>query len=529
MIKILVSDKLSSDGLAILSNGGQFEVDYKPEITPEEIESTIEQYDALVIRSRTTVTSSIIAKANRLRVIGRAGVGVDNVDVPAATKKGIIVMNTPDGNTISTAEHTFTMLCALARSIPQAVQSMREGRWDKKKIVGVELYNKVLGIVGLGRIGGNVAKKALAFGMRVIAYDPFISDDAARRLGVTLATVNEICSKADFITVHTPLNDATRNIISTDQFNLMKPTVRVVNCARGGIINEDALCKALETGKIAGAAIDVFTKEPLDPNSPLRKFPNVNLTPHLGAATTEAQEGVARDIANQIVEMLRGEMIHNAVNAPTTDPAVLEKISPYIDLARKMGRFLSQYVTSRVCELRLNYSGTILEYPTKPISSGALVGLLETNTEGAVNFVNAHVIAKERGVELVEKTSSKLYDLSSLVTLTVITEDNQKVSLGGSVVFGKQPRIVSMNEKFFDIRPEGILLVIENHDVPGVVGQVGTLFGKYHVNIDQMTWGKDESSDKAITVINADSEVPSGLIDELVENSNIISAHIIIL
>lgn len=263
MIKILVSDKLSTDGLEILANGGQFTVDYRPEISPEELERDICEYDALVIRSRTTVSSAIINNAARLRVIGRAGVGVDNIDVPAATKRGIIVMNTPDGNTISTAEHTFSMLCSVARSIPQAAMSMRSGKWDKKSIVGVELYNKVLGVIGLGRIGGNVAKKALAFGMRVMAYDPFMSEDAARRFGVTLASVNEICANADFITVHTPLNDATRNIISTDQFNIMKPTVRIVNCARGGIINESALCNALTTKRIACAALDVFSKEPL--------------------------------------------------------------------------------------------------------------------------------------------------------------------------------------------------------------------------------------------------------------------------
>lgn len=529
MIKILVSDKLSADGLEILANGGQFTVDYRPEISPEELERDICEYDALVIRSRTTVSSAVINNAARLRVIGRAGVGVDNIDVPAATKKGVIVMNTPDGNTISTAEHTFSMLCSVARSIPQAAMSMRAGKWDKKSIVGVELYNKVLGIIGLGRIGGNVAKKALAFGMRVMAYDPFMSEDAARRLGVTLASVNEICSNADFITVHTPLNDATRNIISDDQFNVMKPTVRIVNCARGGIINEEALYNALTTKRIASAALDVFSKEPLDADNPLRKLDNVILTPHLGAATEEAQEGVARDVAEQIVEMLRGGMIRNAVNAPSADPAVLEKISPYIDLARKMGRFLAQYVSSRVCELRVSFSGAILEYPTKPISSGALVGLLESNTEGAVNFVNAGVIAKERGVELIEKTSSKLYDLASLVTVIAVCENGQKTSLGGSVVFGKQPRIVAMNDKFFDIYPEGILVVIENHDVPGVIGQVGTMFGKYNINIGQMTWGREANTDNAITVINADSTIPQELLSELMQLPSIISAKMIVL
>ncbi len=529
MIKILVSDKLSEDGLSILNNGGDFIVDYEPEITPEELANRIGEYDALVIRSRTTVSSAIIQRADKLRVIGRAGVGVDNVDVPAATKRGIIVMNTPDGNTISTAEHTFSMICSIARSIPQAAISMHEGKWDKKKIIGVELYNKILGIIGLGRIGGNVAKRALAFGMRVMAYDPFMSDDAAHRLGVTLSSINDICSNADFITVHTPLNDATRNIINKEQFKMMKPNARVINCARGGIINEDALVEALQTNRIAGAAIDVYTREPLPPDHPLRSLPNVVLTPHLGAATEEAQEGVARDVANQIVEMLKGGMIRNAVNAPSADPAILEKLSPYIDLGRKMGRFLSQYVTTRITELTVSFSGSLLEYPTKPISTAVLVGFLESNTEGAVNFVNAHVVAKERGIELIEKTSSKLYDFASLVTVSVLTENGTKISLGGSVVFGKQPRIVSMNDKFFDITPEGILVVIENHDIPGVIGQVGTLFGKYGVNIGQMTWGRDVNSDNAITVINADSHVSNELIKELTENPNIINARVIVL
>lgn len=524
--RILVSDKISSEGVEILKAGG-FEVDVKPDITPEELEKEIAHYDALVIRSRTNVTKAVIANAERLRVIGRAGVGVDNVDVPAATKRGIIVMNTPDGNTISTAEQTMAMLLAVARSIPQADRSMHEGKWDKKKFVGVELYNKVLGIIGMGRIGTAVARRALGFEMRVMAYDPYIPADAVKRLGIQQASVDEICAAADFITVHTPINDATRGIIGPKQFGLMKKGVRIINCARGGIIDEAALLEALTAGTVAGAALDVFTVEPLPEDHPFRSMDNVILTPHLGASTSEAQEGVARDVAVQIVAYLSGGTIRNAVNTPSVDPAVLEQVRPYLDLAQRMGRFLCQYVNRPVKCLRVYYSGSVLDYPTAPITTAAIVGFMEPMTEGAVNFVNAPIIARERGVEIVEEKSSKIYEFANLITLEAEAEDGTKNWVGGTLIHSKTPRIVLLNDKFFDVVPEGLLLVIENRDVPGIIGSVATLLGQHQINIAQMTWGRTGPGSDAITIINVDQEVSAELLGEVARLPNILSARLI--
>ncbi|MEI7635461.1 MAG: phosphoglycerate dehydrogenase [bacterium] len=526
MARILVSDKISKEGLVILQSGG-YEVVEKPEITAEELAKEIGEYDALVIRSRTTVSAETLSNPGKLKVIGRAGVGVDNVDVKTASKLGIIVMNTPGGNTISTAEHTMAMIMSLARSTPQADRSMHEGRWDKKKYVGVELYRKTLGIVGLGRIGTEVAKRALAFGMRVMAYDPYMSAEVVKRLGITQAGIDEICKESDFITVHTPLNDATRGLIGPAQFDMMKKSVRIINCARGGIIQESALVEALKSGKVAGAALDVFEQEPLPADHPLRAFDNVALTPHLGAATSEAQEGVAKEVAEQIVDCLSGRVIRNAVNAPSADPSVLEQLRPYIDLARRLGKFVSQFAGKPVSQLRVSCSGAIADYPIAPISISALVGFLDPITESTVNFVNAGLIAKERGIEVVEVKSTKVFDFTNLISVEVVTEAGEAVWVGGTLAHNKFPRIVVVNDKFFDVTPEGFLVVIENRDVPGIIGSVGTLLGNRRINIGQMTWGRTEDGNEAITVINVDQEIRKELLDELTALPDIISARLI--
>ncbi len=527
MARILVSDSLSDEGIGILKSAG-FDVDHKPEISPEDLEKEIVNYDALVIRSRTTATAAVLNNGKNLKVVGRAGVGLDNVDIPAATKNGIIVMNTPGGNTVSTAEHTFAMLMSLARSIPQADRSMHEGRWDKKKYVGVELQNKTLGVCGFGRIGNEVAKRALAFGMKVLAYDPFINEEAVKRLGVTKATVDEICAQADFITVHSPLNAQTKGMLNQECFAMMKKGVYILNCARGGIVDETALLEAMQNGTVAGAALDVFEVEPLPADHPFRTMDNVIMTPHLGAATSEAQEGVARDVAEQIVDVLKGNMIRNAINAPSVDPAILEQVQPYIDLARRMGKFISQYVTSPAKSLQVYYSGSVTDYPISSITNAAVIGFLEPMTEGSVvNFVNAGSIAKDRGIEVIEQTSTKLYNFANLITLEVTCEDGTKQFIGGTLFTKDTPRIVVLNDKFFDVVPEGELLVIENKDVPGIIGNVGMLMGKHNVNISQMTWGRTQAGHDAITVINVDSPVSEEMIKEVEALPNIISARII--
>ena len=527
MARILVSDSLSNEGISILKDAG-FEVDHKPDISPEDLEREIADYDALVIRSRTTVTPAVLNNGKKLKVVGRAGVGLDNVDIATATKNGVIVMNTPNGNTISTAEHTFAMMMALARSIPQADRGMHEGRWEKKKFIGVELHGKTLGVCGFGRIGTEVAKRALAFGMKVMAYDPFLNEDAVKRLGVTKATVDEICSHADFITVHTPLNAQTQGLLNKERFGLMKKGVRVLNCARGGIVSEDALLEGLNSGKVAGAALDVFEEEPLPADHPFRSMPNVIMTPHLGAATSEAQEGVARDVAEQIVDVLSGGMIRGAVNAPSVDPAILEQVQPYIDLARRMGSFLSQYVCSPAKSLHVYYSGTVLDYPLASITNAVVIGFLQTMTEGSVvNFVNASAIAKDRGIEVIEQTSTKLYNFTNLITVEVTCEDGSKQFIGGTLFTRETPRIVVLNDKFFDVLPEGQMIVIENKDVPGIIGSVGNVLGKHNVNISQMTWGRTQPNADAITVINVDQEISNDLLREVENLPNILSARII--
>jgi len=528
MTRILVSDKISEEGLAILQNSG-FEVVYKPDISHEDLVKEIAEYDALVIRSRTTVSADVLQNARKLKVIGRAGVGLDNVDVNTATKMGIIVMNTPGGNTISTAEHTIAMLTSLARMIPQADRSMKEGKWDKKRFVGVELFRKTLGVIGLGRIGSEVAKRGIAFGMKVLAYDPYISTEVVKKLGVQPATVDEICREADFITVHVPLNDQTRSLIDKRQIEMMKPTVRLINCARGGIINEDALLEALQSKRIAGAALDVFTTEPLPEDHPFRKLDNIILTPHLGASTSEAQEGVAKEVAEQIVDALSGRVIRNAVNAPSVDPAVLEQLRPYIDLARRMGKFIAQFISTPAKKFRVYFSGSVLDYPTAPVTTAALVGFLEPITEFTVNFVNAAPIAHERGIEVVELKSTELHGYANLITVEVVGEDGSRNWVGGTIFTRDRARIVIINDKSFDVVPEGYLIVIENRDVPGIVGSVGTLLGKHNINIAQMTWGRTAQGRDAITVINVDQEVPRHVLDELAKLPNILSAKLIVI
>ena len=528
-IRVLVSDSLSAEGVDILRAGG-FEVVHKPDISPADLEAEIGGYDGLVIRSRTTVTEAILkAGAPRLKVVGRAGVGLDNVDVPAASRLGVIVMNTPDGNTLSTAEHTFAMIMAVARSIPQADATMTAGRWDKKKFTGVELHGKTLGVCGMGRIGTEVAKRALAFGMNVMAYDPYLNHENTKRLGIEPATIDGICAAADFITVHTPLNDQTRGMIGPAQFALMKPSVRIVNCARGGIVDEAALIAALQAGKVAGAALDVFEEEPVAADNPLRAMPNTVLTPHLGAATSEAQEGVAKDVAGQIVDALQGRVIRNAVNAPSVDPKILDQLKPYIDLSRRMGGFLAQFHPCPATRLTVYYSGTVLDYPVASVTTAALVGYLSPeHAEGTVNFVNAGPIARDRGIEVIEQKSSNLFhNFANLITVEVTAEDGTVNFVGGTLINPDTPRIVVVNDKFFDVVPDGNLVVIENKDVPGIIGGVGTLMGRHGINIAQMTWGRTAPGHDAITVINVDQDVPKDALDELAALPNIVSAKLI--
>ncbi|MCX5703452.1 MAG: phosphoglycerate dehydrogenase [Candidatus Omnitrophica bacterium] len=525
-MKILVSDPLSDEGLKILTEVKEFQVDVKTELKPEALKAIIKDYDALVVRSATKVSKDIISAAIKLKVIGRAGVGLDNVDLEAATQKGIIVMNTPGGNTISTAEHAMSMILALSRNIPQANASVKAGEWKRSKFMGVELYNKVLGIVGLGRIGSELAKRALSFGMKVLAFDPFLSREVAGSLGVEVVELKELFQRSDYITVHTPLTEETKHMISGPQFALMKKGVRIINCARGGIIDEAALAEAVKAGVVAGAALDVFEKEPLPPDSELLKLDNVITTPHLGASTEEAQVNVAVEVAEIVRDALLNRGIRNAANYPCLDAEVFKIIEPYINLAERLGSFTSQLVEGRLLELNINYSGDIVQHDVAPLTLALVKGLLTPILQETVNFINAVALAKERGIKINEAKSSREEEFITVIQLEVKT-DKETRRISGTLSSNKKPRIVKVDEYYVELAPAGEMIVIRNLDKPGIIGNLGTLLGKHNINIASMTFGRDKPGGRAITVLNVDSPVSLELLDRIKKLENILAVKVI--
>ena len=512
-IRVLISDSLSKEAIDILEKEKEFKVDVNTKLTPEELKKVIKDYDALLVRSATKVTKDIINAADRLKIIGRAGVGLDNVDVDAASKKGIIVVNTPGGNTISTAEHTFSMMLALSRNIALADLSMKKGEWERKKFMGVELYGKTLGVVGLGRIGTEVAKRAVSFEMKVLAYDPFLSADKAKDLGIELVDLKRLFSESDYITVHTPLTDVTKHLISDKEFGIMKKGVRVLNCARGGIIDEDALVKAIESGKVAGAALDVYENEP-PKDSKLLKMEKVVLTPHLGASTEEAQVNVAIDVANTVRDALLNRGVRNAVNMPSVDPEIYKVIEPYLKLAENIGAIQAQIVDGHVKRVKIRYVGDLLKYDLSPFTVSIMKGMLTPILQETVNFVNALVIAKERGINVIESKTAEIQDFASLIIVEVET-DKARSSIYGTLFTKVDPRIVKINEFWVDCVPEGNMLVVFNKDVPGIIGQVGTIFGKNSINVASVSFGREEKGGRAVSVWNVDSVVPKKVLDEI--------------
>jgi len=524
-MKILVSDPLSEEGLKILREEKSLQVDVKLKQPEDVLKEIIKDYDALLVRSETKVTAAIIEKADKLKVIGRAGVGLDNVDVEAATKKGIIVMNAPEGNTISTAEHTLSLILALSRNIAQANASLKQGEWNRKKFMGVELYGKSLGVVGLGRIGKEVAKRALSFGMKVLAYDPYLPEDKARQLGVELVELQELFRQADYITLHVPLTEDTKNMISEKEFGLMKKGVRLVNCARGGLIDESALAKAVENGIVQGAAIDVFEKEPPGDN-PLLKLEKVIVTPHLGASTEEAQINVSIDIARQVKDALLGAGVRNAVNFPCVEGQLLNLLKPYIDLAEKLGALETQISEGHIKEVKIKYTGEVLNCDTQPLTVALIKGMLTPILQETVNFVNAPLIAKERGIKVSETKTAEAEDFANLVSVEVITDKSRNVVLG-TLLANNSPRIVRINEFYVEAIPAGHMLLLHNWDKPGVVGNIGTILGENKINIAGMTFGRKKPGGRAITLLNVDSAVPEAVIKQLKSTENILDAKLI--
>jgi len=524
MKKILVSDSLSEEGLKILKEVKEFQVDVKTDLKPEQLKEIIKDYDALIVRSATKVTKDIIGAATNLKVVGRAGVGLDNVDLDAATQKGIIVMNTPAGNTISTAEHTVSMILSLSRNIPQANASTKKGEWKRSKFMGVELYNKILGIVGFGRIGSEVAKRAFSFGMKILAYDPFLSKEVAENIGVEVVELKDLFTRSDYITVHTPLTEETKHLISKEQFAIMKKGVRVVNCARGGIIDEVALAEAIKEGKVAGAAIDVFEKEPVAPESELLKLENVVVTPHLGASTEEAQVNVAIEVAEIVRDALLGKGIRNAANYPCLEAEVCKFLEPYISLSEKLGSFCGQLAEGRFQELNISYGGEITQYDLAPLTMALVKGALFPILQETVNFINATSMARERGIRIKESKLSREQEFVTLVELELKT-DKETIKLAGTLSANKKPRIVKIQDYYVEACPEGEMLVIHNLDVPGIIGSLGTLLGKHNINIAAMSFGRrDKPGGKAISLLNIDTPLSPEILQQIKQIKDILGA-----
>lgn len=522
MFKILVSDSLSEEGLKILTQSKDFVVDVKTGLKPAEIKEIIGAYDALVVRSSTKVTAEIIDAAKKLKIIGRAGVGLDNVDLKAATAKGIIVMNTPGGNTISTAEHTVSMILALSRNIPQADLSMKKNEWKRKDFMGVEVYQKTIGIIGLGRIGLEVAKRCQAFGMRIKGYDPYLSKDVADQLGIEMVSLDDLYANSDYITVHVPLTEETKNMISDKQFGMMKTGVRVFNCARGGIIDEKALMKNLESGKVAGAAFDVYLSEP-PKDLELVKFKNVILTPHLGASTEEAQVNVAIEIAHQISDALSGKGIRNAANYPSVDPETYNVLQPYINLCEKLGSFATQISEGALHEVNIVYSGEIAQHDTVPLSMALLKGLLSPVLQDTVNFINSIALAKDRGVRVTESKSTQVEEFVTSISVEVKTEkDSHKIE--GTLFANGEPRIVKIDEFYVEAIPVGCMIILQNWDKPGIIGALGMLLGGYNINIAAMSFGREKQGGRAMSVLNVDSCITPDILEKIRSLKEVLSA-----
>ncbi len=523
--KVLVADPISEKGIAELIATPELDVVVKLGISPEELLATASQYHGIVVRSETKIRAEVIEKATNLKVVGRAGVGVDNIDIAAANRCGVIVMNTPGGNTISTAEHTFSLLCSLARQIPQAHASIVAGKWERKKFQGVELYGKTLAIIGMGRIGSEVAKRAMGFGMKVVAYDPYLAPNRASVLRVELAeTVDVAIKNADFITVHMPLTKETKYILNKERIASCKKGVRIVNCARGGLVEEAALLEGLQNGQVAGAALDVFEVEPPTSDNPLLALPNVVFTPHLGASTTEAQENVGIEIAYQVRDALVNGIVTNAVNMPSVDKATLDAIGPYLKFAESLGRLVAQLAPKQPEVLRVNYHGKLADMDTTLISRAVLKGYLDhAHSDGSVNWINAPSLAESLGLRLTEGRQAATTEFAELMEVTAGTDD-VRASVAGTF-FGSSPRIVWINGRRTEAYPEGHLLLIKNNDAPGIIGAIGTILGRNKLNIANMSLSRDVEHKVAYAVLNLDSSPSAEVIAELENYPDILTAR----
>lgn len=523
MAKVLVSDSIDQIGIDVLSQVA--EVDVKTGLPPEELVKIIPEYDALMLRSGTKVTKEVIEAGTQLKIIGRAGVGVDNIDVPAATRHGIVVVNSPEGNTIAAAEHALAMMLALSRQIPDANQSIKQGKWERKRFMGTEVYKKILGVVGLGKIGSHVATVAKAMGMKLLAYDPFISTERAEQLGCSLVDLELLFSEADYITLHIPKTPETANLINAEALAKMKPTTRIINCARGGIIDEAALAEAIASGQIAGAAIDVFANEPLG-ESPLTALgSNLVLTPHLGASTAEAQVNVAVDVAEQIRDVLLGLPARSAVNIPGLNPDVMEKLRPYLRLAETLGNIVAQVTGGRIEQLTIRLQGELASNNSQPIVVGALKGLLSEALRERVNYVNASIEAKERGIRVIETKDTSIRDYSGGSLHLEAQGANGTHSVTGALLGDGEIRITDLDEFPINVPPSDYMLFTLHRDMPGIIGKIGSLLGSYNVNIASMQVGRKIVRGDAVMVLSLDDPLPEGILNEITKVAGIRDAY----
>jgi D-3-phosphoglycerate dehydrogenase len=526
MSRVFLSDKLEAPGLDLLRQAG-VELDERPGMSGAALQEALRAADGIIVRSGTRLTAELLDNPGKLRAIVRAGVGVDNIDVAAATRKGIVVMNTPGGNTISTAEHTITLLMALARQLPAADASVHQGKWERGKFVGRQLAGKTLGIVGLGRIGREVARRAAGLDMKVVGFDPFLAPDRATQLGIeAVAGLEQLLPRCDFVTVHTPLTEETRDLLGARELALLPRGARVLNCARGGIVNEEALAAALGAGHLAGAALDVFVQEPPPADHPLLKLPNVIVTPHLGASTVEAQASVAREAAQLLVDFLQRGVVQFAVNMAAVDRTELEELRLYVDMAHRLGLLHAQMAQGAIQRAVLKYHGEVARRSTRLITAAFAAGLLEYRLAQNVNIVNAELLARERGIELVEQSSPRKGDFGTLIRAEATTD--KKTYTAAGTLFGNQYlRLVQLGPYHLDTFMDGIMLIFTHRDVPGLIGFIGTIFGKHQVNIAQMTVGRQVAGGEAIAVLNLDSQPPEEALKEVRTHPQISSLSVV--
>ena len=522
-MKILAADGISPKGIELLQK--EFDVVVKDKISAEELLEIIPEFDALMVRSASKVTAEVIEKAEKLKIIGRAGVGVDNIDIPAATAKGIIVINSPGGNTIAATEHTMAMMLSMSRNIPIANETMQKGEWNRKKYVGVELRGKTLGVVGLGRIGSGVAKRAQAFDMDVIAYDPYVTEERAKALDVKIGTLEEVIKAADFITVHMPLTNDTKGMIGYAEMQKMKKGVRLVNCARGGIIDEEALAKAVKEGIVAGAAIDVFTSEPIPADHPLIGVPGIVLTPHLGASTVEAQIGVSVDVAEGIWAALHGEPVSTAVNMAPVSAQAMKVVGPYLTLAERLGGTLCSLAEAPIKSVEVTYNGEITEVNTKLLTTAVMKGMLNPIMENEVNYVNAPSLAKERGVKVTEIKDKEAVDFANLIT--VKARAGEKVLSVQGTLFGQEGRIVSIGDFRVDVAPHARILICPHINRPGIIGRVGSIMGGDGINISAMQVGKTDKEGTNLMVLTIDNDLPAKTLETVKAVDGIFDAKLV--